>query len=60
MNYLVVRYPVSYGVEEYSKGLLMGRFATRWEADQACKVFSDDHPSKISGHAIFNVVAIEK
>jgi hypothetical protein len=60
MDYLVLRY-LSFKDGETSKECTcVGHFNTRWEAERACAVFRDDHPTNVLGEAMFIVVDKKK
>jgi hypothetical protein len=55
MDYAVVRW-TSFEDGEPVKGLLMAQYASLWEAERACQMFRDAHPTKMVGDATFTVV----
>ena len=55
MDYAVVRW-TSYQDDQPLTGFLMGQYRSLWEAERACAMFRDAHPTKMVGEATFSVV----
>ncbi len=55
MSYAVIRYDAPF--EKHQRAFLVGSFATKWEAEKACRVFRDEWNTDVAGEALFVVVS---
>jgi hypothetical protein len=56
MDYAVVRWTSFTDDEVKQECFLMAQYNTLWEAERACRMFRESHPTTMFGEAVFAVV----
>jgi hypothetical protein len=60
MEYAVVRWTSLEDGHREQECFLMGQYGSLWEAERACRMFRESHPTTMFGEAVFAVVNRQK